>query len=90
LEKKVAMLSFLHAVDILSLNLGDIKKLQTIENGMWRRVVNGRCYALRSVSRAEIGASSMGRRLAKSKLKYEAYMKNKGGTLDAYDIGGHD
>jgi len=79
--KNVAMPSFMHAVDVVSFNSGDVKKLQTIENSVWRRILNGRSYTPISALRGEIGASSVESRIMKSKLKYEWYLKCRGGEL---------
>jgi len=79
--KNVAMPAFMHAAGIINFNSSDMEKLQKIENGVWRRILNGRSYTPICFLRGEIGASTMEARLMKNRLKYENYMRLHGGEL---------
>ena len=76
--KSLALPSILYGANIVELTKTDIEKLQTIENSVYRQILNAPCYAQKSALRGEIGASSMKARIMEGKIKLLQYTKSQG------------
>ncbi|CAL4144091.1 unnamed protein product, partial [Meganyctiphanes norvegica] len=66
--KCVILPSLLQNIGIIKFNQKEISKLQTIENGVYRKILEGRDNTPISVLRGEIGSSLMETRFIESKL----------------------
>ena len=68
--KDVVLPSILHAVEIIDLTKEEIKKLQIIENNIYRKILGAPSYTPIVTLRGEIGSSEMLTRVIKTKLLY--------------------
>ena len=71
--KSVALPSILYGINIMDITNTDIRKLQSIENGVFRQILGAPGYAQEEALRGEIGASSMKTRLREGQLKFLRY-----------------
>ena len=72
------MPSILFGTNVISFTEGEIKKLQVIENGVYRKILGANRSTAVATLRGEIGASSMKTRLISSKLMYVNSIINGG------------
>ena len=68
--KSLALPSILYGGNIISISEQDVKKLQTIENGVYRQLLGGPKYAPNCTLRGEVGASLMKTRIIQGQLQY--------------------
>ena len=68
--KNLAIPAILYGTNIIRLTNTEIKKLQQIENGVYRKILGAAKYAPNCTLRGEIGASSMKARIIKGTLTY--------------------
>lgn len=68
--KNLALPSIMYGTNITTLSEAEIKKLQTIENGVYRRILGAPRYAPNCTLRGEIGSSLMKTRVMKSHVQY--------------------
>ena len=62
--------SVLHGLEVMSFNKDFIKQLQTIENGVFRKIFTARDHTPNTVLRGEIGSSLMETRFIQTKLLF--------------------
>ena len=79
--KNVAIPSIFHADGILNINKTDIRKLQQIENGVYRKILGAAKYAPLCTLRGEIGASLVETRIMKNRLLYIKSINNRDNRL---------
>ena len=68
--KNLALPSVLHGVEAINLTETDVNKLQTIENSVYRKILNAPTYATKCSMRGEIGSSLMMKRIIKGRIMY--------------------
>ena len=68
--KSLALPSVLYGTNIMSVTEGEMKRLQTIENGVYRQILGAPKYAPNSTLRGEIGASLMSTRIIAGRIQY--------------------
>ena len=68
--KSIVLPSILYGVNIMHFTKTEIKKLQQIENGVYRGILGAPKYAATCTLRGEIGSSDMRTRLTKGTLNY--------------------
>ena len=68
--KNVALPSILYGLNVVALTNAEVKKLQTIEYGVYRRILGAPRYAPNCALRGEIGSSQMKTRVMKGHLQY--------------------
>ena len=68
--KSIALPAILYGVNVMTLTETEIKQLQTIENGVYRKILGAPKYAPNCTLRGEIGSSLMKTRIMKGHLQY--------------------
>merc|ERR1712074_341980 len=68
--KNIALPSILYGTDIMILNEQDIKKLQIIENSVYKKILGGTKNTATAALRGEIGSSAMKTRIMTNKILY--------------------
>ena len=79
--KNLAMPSFLYASEILDFDEKELQKHQTIENQVYRTILQQPSYVAVSGLRSELGASSSRARDIKTKILFAKYIMEKGSDL---------
>ncbi|XP_050714164.1 uncharacterized protein LOC126997158 [Eriocheir sinensis] len=79
--KNVALPSILYGVNIINITKTDIKKLQRIENEVYRKILRAPMYAQEAALRGEIGSSSVKNRIREGQWKYLRYVLVEGNDL---------
>ena len=79
--KSVVLPSLLHAANVINFTKTEIKKLQTIENDVYRRILGASRYTPVCTLRGEIGASAMRTRIAKGRILYWKSIKDRRNDL---------
>ena len=74
--KSVVLPSVLFASSVIVWTKKELKDLQTVENNVWRRVLNAPGYTPIAALRGDVGCSSMISRDRKNKLNYVRYILN--------------
>ena len=68
--KQVGLSSVLHGTDVIPLTENEIKKLQIIENNMYRNILKASSYTPICTLRGEVGSSEMKSRVMKRQILY--------------------
>ncbi|XP_043202706.1 uncharacterized protein LOC122370834 [Amphibalanus amphitrite] len=68
--KSLALPSILYGVNIFHVTEEEVKKLEVIENGVYRQILGAPKYTANCALRGEIGASAMKTRVIKGHLQY--------------------
>ena len=68
--KNLALPAILYGTNIIDLQEKDVRKLQTIENGVFRQLLGAPKYAPVSTLRGEVGASEMKTRIMSGQLQF--------------------
>ena len=68
--KSLALPSFLYGANIFAITEEELKKLEVIENGVFRQILGAPKYTATCAVRGEIGASTMKARVIKGHLQY--------------------
>lgn len=68
--KNVALPSILYGTNIINLTDTELNKLQTIENGVYRKILGAPKYAPNCTLRGEVGSSLMAERVINGRIQY--------------------
>ena len=68
--KGVALPRVLYAVEVMDMTEEDIRRLQVMENGVLRKMLNAPSYAVVAGLRGEVGIGTMKSRLIRGRLQY--------------------
>ena len=68
--KSLVLPSVLYGPNVITLTENDSKKLQVIENGVYRKMLGAPKYAPNCTLRGEVGASLMATRVMSGRLQY--------------------
>lgn len=74
--KNIVLPSVLHGINVVNLNVSEIKKLQIIENGVYRKILGAYKGTAIAALKGEVGASDMKTRVIKGRLLYTKYILN--------------
>ena len=73
--KIIALPSILYGAELVTLSMKDIEKMQRVENGVLRVILNAPSYACIAGMQGEIGISTMRSRIARMKIQYVRMIK---------------
>ena len=74
--KNVALPAVLHGAAVLDINENEIQKLQTIENGVYRKILGAFKGTAVAALKGEVGTSDMKTRVIKNRIMYIKYIIN--------------